>query len=56
MFVIGVSFELTPFGIRHLGGNPTVSHGCATVRHCWATVAGMTLISIEGGRHPPEER
>lgn len=33
---------MTPFGIKHLGCNPTVSHGCATVRYCWATVAGLS--------------
>ena len=28
----------TPCRIKHLRCNPTVNHGCATVRHCWATV------------------
>ena len=44
-----VLLDDTPNGIKHLGCNPTVNHGCATVRHCWATVAG---IPIQSDMHP----
>ena len=36
-----------PNGINDLTPNPTVSHGCATVGHCWATVAGCRVTGAD---------